>query len=227
MTTTVRLSEFLPYVLPHAPGCPGIVAETYLRLAAIEFCERTRCWRKISEFQLSEDRTIAIAAPSYASIHEIEYASFSSENAPKTPLIPTQYSDIGERYRGYLEQEGPPRYVTQVNPDSVTVFPLAPGTLEVSMFLKPRMGETFSASSADDPIQGEYNIAPDFLLTQWGQQIAWGALSKVLMQPQTRWTDPQAAGFYLQKFERACDRNFSHGIRGQQRAPRRTRIRFL
>lgn len=228
MATPLRLSEFLPYVMPQAPGCPALVAESYLRMAAIEFCERTRCWRKISEIEIDQERTVAMVAPYYAAIHEIEYASFSNEQTAKVPLIPTQYSDIGERFRAELEgQEGAPQYITQVNPNSVTVFPLMAGTLELSLFLKPRMGQDFQSSTPDDPVSDSFNVVPDFLLTQWGEPIACGALSKLLLQPQTQWYDPQRSNYYLSKFERACDSHFAQGVRGQQRAPKRTRFRFL
>lgn len=228
MANPIRLSEFLPYVLPQAPGCPALVAESYLRMAAIEFCERTKCWRKISEIEIDDERTVAMVAPDYAAIHQIEFASFSSESSPKAPLTATQYSDIGERFRPDLEeQEGAPRYITQVTPNTVTVFPLAAGTLEVSLFLKPRMGQDFAEGDKEDPIQDTFNVVPDFLLTQWGEPIACGALSKLLLQPQTQWYDPQRASYYLGKFERACDSHFAQGLKGQQRAPHRTRYRFV
>ena len=227
MATPIRLTDFLPYVLPNAPGAPDIVAEKYIRMAATEFCERTRCWRKISTVALTDENTVALVAPYYAAIHAIEYASFFSDSVAKTPLTPTQYSDLADRQHASLETEGTPRYVTQVTPNTVTVFPLAAGTLEVSLFLKPRMGQSFGQGTADDPMQDDFNQVPDFLLTQWGEAIACGALSKMLMQPQTRWHDPAKAGYYLQKFERACDTHFSTNITGQQRAARRTRFRFM
>ena len=227
MAFPIRLSEFLPYVLPNAPGAPEIVAEKYVRMAATEFCERTRCWRKISTVTLTDENTVALVAPYYAAIHAIEYASFSSDSVAKTPLTPTQYSDLADRHHADLKAEGTPRYITQVNPNTVTVFPLAAGALEVSLFLKPRMGQSFGQGTADDPIQDDFNLVPDFLLTQWGEAIACGALSKMLMQPQTRWEDASKATYYLQKFERACDAHFSTNITGQQRAPRRTRFRFM
>jgi len=227
MSATIRLTEFLPYVLPHAPGAPDFVAEKYLRMAAIEFCERTRCWRKITEMDITTSNTRALVAPYHAAIHQIEFASFSSPTHPKSPLTPTQYSDISDRYHPEMEQGGPPRYITQVNPNEVSVFPMAPGTLEVSLFLKPRMGQDFATNAVDDPMQDTFNVVPDFLLTQWGEIIASGALSKLLTQPQKRWTDPNMAVFYLNKFEKACDRHFSRGVQGQQRAPRRTKFAFV
>lgn len=222
-----RLSAFLPYVLPHAPGCPDFTAEKYLRMAAIEFCERTKCWRKISHVDLTDERTVALVAPYYAAIHKIEYASFSSSAHPKAPLTPTQFSDISDRHRSDMEQEGAPRYITQASPNEVSVFPLAAGTLEVSLFLKPRLGQDYSFSDPDDPMQDTFNVVPDFLLTQWGEVIARGALSKILMLPQKRWSDPKMGAFYLAEFNRACNEHFDQSVVGQQRAPRRSRFRFL
>lgn len=228
MVDTVRVSKFLPYVIPHAPGCPTFTAESAVRLAAIEFCEKARCWRHLDQIEIDDENTVALVAPDYAAIHEIEFASFSNESTPRQPLTPTQYSDIGERYRASLEDvDGAPRYITQVNPNSVTLFPFTAGTLEVSLFLKPRMGQSFVASTADDPIQDEYDQVPAFLLTQWGEAIADGALSKLLLQPQTQWYDPNRAQYYMGRFMRACDSKFAQSLRGQHRAPKRTRFRFL
>lgn len=227
MSAPIRLSQFLPYILPNAPGAPDIVAEKYVRLAAIEFCERTRCWRHITQIDIDEDRTVGMAAPFYAAIHEIEYATFSRGAEDKRDLIPTQYSDIAKLPDANFAREGMPRYVTQSSPNTVTIYPMTAGTLEISLFLKPRMGQDFQPGEPDDPIQDTLNLAPDFLLTQFGSAISCGALAQMLMQPQTRWHDPQKALYYQQKFNEACDRQFSHNMRGQQRAPRRTRFRFL
>ncbi|SDX73960.1 hypothetical protein [Roseicitreum antarcticum] len=226
MVAPIRIAQFLPYVMPHAPGAPDIVAEKYIRMAAIEFCERTRCWRHLISVDLTDQTTEAMIAPYYAAIHEIEYASFTSEFSQKRALTPTQFSDVSKEYRPSLET-GQPEYVTQTNPNHVTVLPLAAGTLELSVFLKPRMGQQFGPGELGDPIQDDFNVVPDFLLTQWGEAVACGALSKLLMVPQQRWTDPKMGGFYLTKFERACDKHFSQSIRGQQRKAKRTRFSFM
>lgn len=227
MSQPIRIKEFLPYVLPMAPGAPSIVAEQHIRLAAIEFCERTKCWRKVTTQTIDAQNKVALVAPYYAAIYQIEYASFTAEGYPKRPLEPTQYSDLSDTHQAGLDEIGPPRYLTQDSPNTVTVYPIMPGDLEISLFLKPRVGTDFQIGTPDDPIQDAFNLVPDFLLTQWGDAIACGALSKLLMQPQTRWHDPQSASYYFQKFERACDQHFSQGMQGQQRAPLRTKPRYL
>lgn len=225
-TTAVHLSAFLPYTALHAPGAPIPTVESYLRLAAIEFCERTRCWRHMTEVEFTEDNHQAVVAPDYAAIHAFEFATFTSESQHKRPLMPTQYSDLAPG--GFEEREGsPPNHITQATPNSVTIFPFAEGTVALSLFLKPRFGQDFTSPDRTHPMEDAFDKVPEFLLTQWGEAIACGALGKLLMVPQQRWTDPNAAMVFGAKFERYCDTHFSSNVIGQQRAPRRSRFRYV
>jgi hypothetical protein len=247
MATTVPLSSFLPYVLPHTPGAPDFVAEKYVRLAAIEFCERTRCWRRIATVDVADYSSEALVAPEYAAIHEIEYATFKSDLFAPIALAPTQFSDLqGELLANphwsvdgswdintpinpadKIDRNAPPQYITQVNPNTVTIYPFMPGRIEISLFLKPRMGQAFIPGTSSQPMIDAFNVAPDFLLTQWGMTIASGALSKMLIEPGKSWSNPGLGGFHLQRFNEGCDSHFSSNMRGQQRAPRRSRFSFM
>lgn len=42
----MTLDDLLPYVLPHASGCPDIIAKQAIRLAAIELCTKSGIWRE-------------------------------------------------------------------------------------------------------------------------------------------------------------------------------------
>lgn len=42
----MTLDDFLPYVLPYANGCPGIVANLHTRMAIIELCQKAMIWRE-------------------------------------------------------------------------------------------------------------------------------------------------------------------------------------
>lgn len=227
MATPLRLSEFLPYVTPYAPGVPDPVAEASIRQAAIEFCKRTRCWREVRKVSVTDQNTVTVPAPYFASIHVIEYASFISADGARRRLDAIAYDELADMPDHYLTRAGVPERFTQSEPNMVRFFPIMPGDLEFSTILTPRLGQDFQAGDANDPVQDAFNTVPQFLFTRFGEEISHGALSRLLMQPQTRWHDPQSGMLYMQKFERACDENFAAGISGQQQTRLRTRPRYL
>ncbi len=214
--TTRILTEFMPLLMPNCPACPEPVAEQALRLAAAEFCERTRCWRHITERTIRRSES-CIVAPEYATIHEIENASFDG-----LPLTPTQFSDVdlGAEAQG----DGTPQYITQSGPDRLIVMPFREGRLTISLFLKPRVGtdglvlDTYGQDT-DDPA----NQVPEFLFTQHAETLVNGALWRILSLPGQPYSNPTRAAECLAMFERKVDGHFAMNIRGQHRAPARSR----
>lgn len=210
-------SEFLPMIRPYAAGVPDFVSEHCVRLAAIEFCERTRCWRAMTTVTTDEFGAAVLPYQFYAAIHEIEFAYFEG-----TQLKPTQFSEIDHGLDAAdPSTAGVPIYITQVGPDRVTVWPFAAGSLKLSLFLKPRNGQSFG-DDIEDPLKDAYNIVPDFMLEQHGENIAYGALARILAIPGEKFSDPNAAAIYANGFEEYCQSKFNTAVRGQQRASRRT-----
>ncbi|QCP84326.1 hypothetical protein EYE35_01130 [Cereibacter sphaeroides] len=216
----VELSLFLGYVLPFAPGCPQHTAERALRSAAIEWCERTNGWRSISSFDLTENRQ-AIVTPEHAVIHKIEEATFDGE-----PLTPTLFTEAAPDELTGEAETGEPRYLTQVGPNEVSVYPFAPGLLRLSLFLKPREDSLFG-TDPDDPLKDAYNVVPDFMLSQHAERLSFGALARLLAMPNQTFTNPQEAQRYRLMFDAACDGTSSASIKGQQRARLRIKPQWL
>jgi hypothetical protein len=213
---TIALDAFLPLVMPHCPAVPEFVALRNLRLAAIEFCERTRCWRHLTSVQIAADGQ-AIAAPSFAAIHLIERATFEGGR----DLTPIQFSDVDER--AVQETiEGQPAYITQSRYDTVRIIPFMAGQLDLALFLKPVNGETFSAA-ASGLIRDSYDRIPEFMWNMHAEPIASGAIARILTQPEKPWTNPQLAVPHAARFDAAMNTHFSASIRGQHRARHRTR----
>jgi len=216
MALTVPLTQFLPMVLPNAPECPHSVATFNLRLAAIEFCERTLCWRHISNVTINTDGK-ALTAPPYAAIHRIEKATFDND----VVLEPLQYSDVDEA--AFEETNGaPPQYITQAEYNTVRILPYRQGTLSLSMFLKPVNGSDM-AEDYDGILRDAYDVVPEFIYTMHAEAIAASALSRLLVQPNKPWTNPQAAAMWSQKAAEAMDTHFTANLTGQHRARRRTK----
>ena len=218
--STVPLSAFLPWVLPHVGGCPRPTAEMALRAAAIEWCEQTNGWRHIGSFDLTENRQ-AIVAPAYATIHQIEEATLDGK-----PLTPTLFTDARPDELTGAEPAGEPLYLTQVGPNEVSVYPFRPGLLRVSLFLKPRAEQAFGTIEGD-PLADANNVVPDFMLIQHAEKLAWGALARIFALPKQAFTDGAAADLYRARFAQACADLQSATIRGQQRAPMRTKPMWM
>jgi hypothetical protein len=195
-------ADFLRWVLPYATACPEPIAEQHIIDAARAFCKATRCWRFQTTIVLVGTETDIPCAPDNATLYEIESASFRGE-----PLDRVSFSE--ELFR----DEGLPVAITQSAPMSIRLAPRAQaGALSLSLYLMPK------ATATD---------VPDFLFDLHGQVIAQGALSTILALPALPFSNPQQAGYYGALFQQAKDAGFNLNKRGQQRAPTRTRARFM
>jgi hypothetical protein len=217
---TTRLSSLLPLVLPFAKHCPEPFALLQARLAAIEFCEKTRCWRHVATVEMVANHT-AFVAPTHSTIFEFEDATFDGN-----PLAAIQYTEATPDELAEIAGSGRPKWLTQISPGEVAVYPFEPGTLRLSMFLKPRHGQLFS-TDPDDPLHDAYNVIPDFLFQQHANALADGALARILMCEGEPFFNPQKAAVHDARFGEACGRRSSSHVRSQQRAPIRTKPRWL
>lgn len=205
------LESFLPRILPRVPGVAFPVALDAVRLASEQFCERTRLWRCDDTLTLSGDPEEQMVSPSGSVIHEVTFA----KNDEGAALEPITLQDLDRRYSDEWRTltASAPRYMTQEEPDKLRFVPMAEsGTVTVQMVLKP----------APDATQ-----VPDWLYNQHARVIADGALAELFSAPGTDYSNPQLAGFHGQKFQSKLDELAAKGLKGQQRAPLRTRARFI
>lgn len=196
------IEELFRKVRPFAANCPEPTMVEHIREAAIELCQRTRCWRFTDTFETMGDEQEIICVPPYASLFEIEEARFDDRKLERSAI----HSDM------MMADLGQPKYLTQLAYNSVTLQPPGKGSLWISMFLKP-------SQNAD--------MLPDILVDEFGTAIGHGALSTLLLLPNEPFTNPQQGIYYGQLFQSVLDRNFAYNVRGQQRAPVRTRSSFM
>lgn len=201
------LDDFLPQILPYAPGCPVPVAYDHIRSAAIRFSERTRMWRESGSFAMAADGT-AIVVSDGAELFEIESAKFEG-----TPLDPIAISVLNDQVLNWETADtGRPAYITQTTPNEIRVVPYAVGDVEYSVFIKP----------SEDCVE-----LPDWMVSQFRRCIADGALSEILILPGQNFSDPARAGFFEARFLNELDRLSNQNIRGQQRASARAKAYFM
>lgn len=218
---TTRLTEFLPYVEPHVAQCPRPTMERALRMSAIELCEKARVWRHNITATLTVAQNVALVAPAYSAIQEIEAATHNGNL-----LTPLAYLDADPDELTGIASTGKPEFISQQSLDTVAVYPFAAGTLRLSVFLKPRLGQLYGTDAAD-PLHDAYNMVPDFMLAHHAETLAHGALARLMAVPNQVWTNPSLAGFYMQSFGDRCNAAKVSAIKGQQRAPLRTKARWM
>ena len=204
------LDDFLPMLMASAPGCPYPTAISALRQSAIQFCEATRLWKCEDEFDVDGDACGNICVQPEAELFEIEAVTFNGRKLD--PAAPTYLDRVVPRWREDHAGTGSPSYFTQVAPDSIAVVPSATGRVKVYAYLRP----------AEDATE-----VADVLSFKYRRHIVSGALAEVLMIPGQAFFSPDLASVHAGRFERAKNRNFNLNVRGQQRAPARTRFRFF
>lgn len=221
----IPISSFMPLVMTYASSAPYPVVEQAIRLAAVEFCERTRCWRQVVHRHIDVfSGGVAMGdvkiIPPYGTIFEFEFAYFNG-----CKLIPAQFSDLGASGDDQGPDVGMPRYISQSRPGSLRLTPLpdTSGSLHISIFLKPLTLDDWEPGGYGDDPDEDLNVLPDFLLTHHGEAIAHGALSRILSIPGQGFTDMAGASGYLASFQHKLDQRFDANLRGQHRAPPRSR----
>jgi hypothetical protein len=204
------LDTLLGRVLERAAACPEPTALRYLRDAAIEFCRRTRVWRESDSFTLSGDDAEVLAVEPGAVIYEISHARLGDID-----LEPVTIDWLDAEEPGWRDDESGPRWITQSAPGTLRVAP-APDDddddeLTVQLILIP-------SQDADQ--------LPDFLVDDYPNVLADGALAKILALP-ADFGNPQLAIMHAQLFEAEIGRFGARVPRGQQRAPRRVKAHWV
>lgn len=243
----VRTAALLPLVAPYVPTCPDFVAEQAIRMAAIEFAERSRAWRHVVSVDVFGGFSNLLSASFEGVEHPLIFVSGGMEfdatsgNDALTdmsdlpvvgaviheiemaefdgcPLTPIQFSTMKD------VAEGQPRYITQSAPNALALIPFRAGRLDISLFLKPSSTVEFGTVPAS-PMFDKFNVIPDFFITLHGSKLASGALHKIMSIPDEPWSNPKEAARYGALFADNLNASFRGNMRGQQRAPIRTAFR--
>lgn len=203
------IAEFLPHIYQYAPGCSAPTAYFGIRQAAIDFCERTRLWRYEDDFDIPGNDVEGITTPYGSVLHEIELIQFGGEN-----LTPKTTAWLDEHCRGWRANEmaGQPCYVVQTEPNTLRVVPWQAGHINLFLWLKP-------AQDATD--------LPDFIVDQYRETIAHGALARILAMPGQPFTNEALAASFGALFGGKLDALMRASSRGQQRGRTRTRAHFM
>jgi hypothetical protein len=208
---STALSAFLPFVLPHALGCPDFAAKQEILRAAIKFCEQTRAWKAVMDPVdiVAETATYAIPTPTGAQCVIVEEVYYDGiEITPKTP------DQLKEHYPNWLTKTGTPQFYTQLDPDNLTLSPIPEDALADGLVVRGTFAPARTAT-----------VVPDLLFNQYVDAIADGAIAELCATPGKPWTNPETAAYRAGLFQRAIDSTKAQVAKAFTRAPNRVRLR--
>lgn len=191
---TVPLEEFLPYVVPFANGVPDEVAAHSVRLAAIEFAQVT----------LMQKRSVIIDAQEGVHDYPFEiddsYETITVDDVcyRERSLNPLRYEQCSPNACGY----------TFTKPNLLMVYP-APqkdGPRCIKVTVSVQMGQ--DTCFIDRTIYANH-----------AEDLANGALARLLRMQGASWFNLQLAGVHLKAFRQAYARAKVRASRGDISAP--------
>lgn len=183
----VNLESLYDDVLPFTPGATAQIALYYIRLAAREFCTRTRAWNFITdpldvvagEALVDSESIVSCAEP--VSILQVWY-----KDADLPPM-----GDAAYHTGMFTEQATPQRWIGMLNAIGITLWP-TPATSEdgaIKMRIALRPIRTASQIDAD-------------LYAQWHPVIAEGAKARMFLTPKKPYSDATMAKLARAEFMR-------------------------
>ncbi len=212
------IDDFLTLVLPNAPAAPEPTILRHIREAAATFCRRTRLWREVDVIAMS-GRPEPISVPPDSVL--VEITACSLDGRPLEPISLVELARLRPDWRqdgcnqdGCNQQVGNGGARWYVAPEfgTIQVVPRNAGVATVEFVAMP------SVMAA---------TLPDFLFDLYGSVIGDGASAGVLLTPDAAFGNPDLGAVLAARFEQALGGLCNAGRRGQQRAPTRTRGRYL
>lgn len=213
---TVPWSSFLPDILIEVPGASDPLVESHVREAAIEFCAKSKAYvHRVEEMDID----------AALSTYEWDIPSKTMVVEPievwlnKTKILPRSPSELSRMYSDWTTETGTPLYYLNDYSDArdrqlvLVPQPAAayPGGVTARLALKPSR----AASAVDELIFEEF-----------GQLIAIGAKSRLMVMPDRPWSNANSGMFYRQQFELGIAQAAMRAEKGHSRAPLRTRATY-
>ena len=175
-------TAWLPEVMPEVSDCPEPMAVNAIRNACIEFCTQTLYWQDdLAALALeTADLPYTLVVPAGSSVAQIMSVVLLG-----VPLVSTTLDELNSRVLGWRDTTGQPRAYFQPQPGVIDFYPRPEGTTEYTFLIRVAFTPTRASTTVSDLIYEDYL-----------EDIAAGALSRLLAVPNRPWTNTEAAKYY-------------------------------
>jgi hypothetical protein len=194
-------ADFYDYYLNDLQGCSYLTAANALRMAAQEFCERTKCWRvTMAPIAMLADTT----SYSFAYTAELEVSQVLE--------VKLDDQEISNLTRDQEDGQLPGLFARTNRDFTINPVPAAGQQLVVKAILRPGNASTG---------------VEDFIYFAHAEAIAKGARSRLQSMTNQPFSNPRAAGEARDDFERMIGTAIVAVARAHSRAPLRSDAHFM
>lgn len=211
-------NAFFPDVLPEVPGCPADLAIREIRNTVIEFCEKSLIHQiTLDPITLRANLTdYFLDAPTGHRVHKIMKVWFKGK--PLDPLAPDEINNpdpYNQREQGgYTPTKSEPRGYTQKDFDAITFDPIPDQTYTNAVTMRVALAPLRDSEEFES-----------LLYEQWGEYIACGAKSRLMLKPGKPYTNPEAATVNQARYVTGLNDARQRAIRGNVRSDLRVQLR--
>lgn len=207
--SVVEIDTLVPEVLTLARNAPEPLVLRELRAAARRFCQATKAWREEDRFEVVAPEYEGLFTSSEADIVAIEQAALDGH-----PLDPVSVVDLDRRHFGWSRdtEAGSARFITQLTPNSLTIYPRQTGTLDLRLVLKPSLTCV---------------TIPGWLADEYGRDLARGAAGELLVLPNTEYQNLALGQLHMSGFTSFIARKKVSVAKTQAGAPLRMKGSFF
>jgi hypothetical protein len=205
---------WLPDVLPHAAGCPSVLARHEIKRAAQAFFRDSFAWRAVLDaisVDIGEPEMRVFPDASGTEIVRIEQAALG-----QSELKPLFIDAVAESFGAdWSTQTGTPEAITAVTPNTIRLVPYP---------IEPQADRlTLTVSLA--PSDAATGI-PDELYARYREAIAGGAKSRLMLISGQPWANVDMGASLSARFEADISAARTDAARAHSRATPRSRPSF-
>lgn len=213
------LSLWLPFVLPYCYGCTDPLAEQAILSACIDFCNRSLAVQNVStETTVIGQPDYDIEQPSQLQLVKVLAVHYGNTRLRAVSLEMIQPANAlrGESFGDWDLPQGTPvewcqRDLTQ---PIVSVYPTPAEVVTGGITIKAALTPTRTATSV-----------PDILFTDYCEDIAAGAIGRLLSMPNQPFSAPAIATSFLARFAAATTSAANTARTGRAAASSRVKSR--
>lgn len=204
------IEDLFPRVKTHARSIPDPTARRVIVSAARAFCEATDLWKETDTFTVTDPESEAITTFPDANAYGVLAARMNG-----ITLMPVTEAALDELEPGWAFETGvdesEPRYIIATAPDTIRLYPLGTGELQVRLLLEPKDKAT---------------TLPDWMMLH-ADIIAIGAAGMAMAMPGTDFFSPELAMKHEADFKHALGVLKMKAARTVVRARPRTKGRYF